>query len=134
MSEFEPNIIGFFCNWCSYEAADAAGRAQKSYPANLKAVRLMCSGRIDPQFVLEAFKDGADGVLVLGCHPGDCHYKDGNNKALSRFKLLREVLISFGIEPQRFKLSWVSAAEADKFTAVVNEMVDSLKRLGPLHV
>ena len=130
--EFEPKIIGFFCNWCSYQGADAAGRAQLEYPANVYAVRVLCSGRVDPQFVIEAFKDGADGVLILGCHTGDCHYKEGNNKALRRFTMLKKMLVQFGIEPERLRLDWVSASEKDKFVRIVNEMVDNLKVLGAL--
>ncbi|MFH1413254.1 MAG: hydrogenase iron-sulfur subunit [Candidatus Omnitrophota bacterium] len=132
MSEFEPKIVGFLCNWCSYEGADSAGKAQKEYPANLRVVRVMCSGRIDPQFIIEAFKDGADGVLVLGCHPGDCHYKEGNYKALRRFKLLKKVVAKLGIEEDRLRLDWVSASEGDKLVAIVTDMVGKVKSLGPL--
>lgn len=132
MEKFEPKIVGFLCNWCSYSGADAAGRAQKDIPANLRIVRVMCSGRIDPQFVVEAFKDGADGVMILGCHPGDCHYKEGNYKALRRITLLKEVLAQFGIEESRLRLDWVSASEADKFVRVTQEMVEAVKNLGPL--
>ena len=132
MDDFEPKIIGFLCNWCSYEGADSAGKAQKEYPANLRVVRVMCSGRIDPQFVVKAFGDGADGVIVLGCHPGDCHYKEGNYKALRRYAVLKRVLRQLGIEDDRFKLDWVSAGEGDKFVKVVTEMVNNVKKLGPL--
>jgi F420-non-reducing hydrogenase iron-sulfur subunit len=132
MNNFEPKIVGFLCNWCSYAGADAAGRAQKEYPANLTVVRVMCSGRVDPQFVIEAFKEGADGVMILGCHPGDCHYKEGNYKALRKYAVLKNVLAQLGIEEGRLLLDWVSAGEGDKFVKVVTEMVDNVKKLGPL--
>ena len=132
MSDFEPKIIGFLCNWCSYEGADSAGKAQREYPANLKVVRVMCSGRVDPQFILKAFKDGADGVLVLGCHPGDCHYKDGNYNTLRRVTLFKKMLEQFGIEKERLRLDWVSASEAEKFIKVVKDMTVKVRKLGPL--
>ena len=129
---FEPRIIGFLCNWCSYAGADLAGVSRIQYPPNIRIIRVMCSGRIDPAFVLEAFKDGADGVLVAGCHlPSDCHYISGNFKAMRRINLLRRVLKDFGIEPERLRLEWISASEGDKFAAVVRSMVDDLKKLGP---
>lgn len=129
---FEPKIIGFLCNWCSYAGADLAGVSRIQYPPNIRIIRVMCSGRIDPSFVLEAFKDGADGVLVAGCHlPSDCHYISGNFKALRRITLLRKVLADFGIEPQRLRLEWISASEGDKFASVVKSMVDDIKKLGP---
>ena len=129
---FEPKIIGFLCNWCSYAGADLAGVSRIQYPPNIRIIRVMCSGRIDPAFVLEAFKDGADGVLVAGCHlPSDCHYISGNFKAKRRITLLRNVLKELGIEPQRLRLEWISASEGDKFAAVVTDMVDQLKSLGP---
>jgi F420-non-reducing hydrogenase iron-sulfur subunit len=129
---FEPRIIGFLCNWCSYAGADLAGVSRIQYPPNIRIIRVMCSGRIDPSFVLEAFKDGADGVLVAGCHlPSDCHYISGNFKALRRITLLRKVLANFGIEPQRLRLEWISASEGEKFASVVKNMVDDIKKLGP---
>jgi F420-non-reducing hydrogenase iron-sulfur subunit len=129
---FEPRIIGFLCNWCAYAGADLAGVSRIQYPPNIRIIRVMCSGRIDPAFVLEAFKDGADGVLVAGCHlPSDCHYISGNFKAMRRINLLRRVLKDFGIEPERLRLEWISASEGDKFAAVVRSMVDDLKKLGP---
>lgn len=132
---FEPKIIGFLCNWCSYAGADLAGVSRIQYPPNIRIIRVMCSGRIDPAFVLEAFKDGADGVLVAGCHlPSDCHYISGNFKAMRRINLLRRVLKDFGIEPERLRLEWVSASEGDKWAAVVKSMVDDLKKLGPSQV
>jgi F420-non-reducing hydrogenase iron-sulfur subunit len=132
MNNFEPKIIGFLCNWCSYEGADSAGKAQKAYPANLKVVRVMCSGRIDPQFIFQSFKEGADGVIILGCHPGDCHYKEGNFKTLRRHAILKKMLKEFGIEEERLRLDWVSASEGDKFVRVVTEMVEDIRKLGPL--
>lgn len=132
MSDFEPRIVGFLCNWCSYAGADAAGSARKIYPPNVRVIRVMCTGRIDPQFVIKAFQAGADGVMILGCHPGDCHYKEGNYKALRRFHLLRKMLTQFGIEEERFRLDWVSASEADKFVETIIDMVQKVKALGPL--
>jgi F420-non-reducing hydrogenase iron-sulfur subunit len=132
MTGFEPKIIGFLCNWCSYEGADSAGRARKAYPANLRVVRVMCSGRVDPQFILEAFKEGADGVMILGCHPGDCHYKEGNLQALRRYGVLKRVLGQFGIEEDRLRLDWISAGEGDKFVQVVSDMTERMRQLGPL--
>lgn len=134
MELFEPKITGFLCNWCSYEGADSAGRAGKAYPHNINIVRVMCSGRVDPQFVIKAFKEGSDGVLILGCHPGDCHYKEGNYQALKRYMILKNTLAQFGIEEPRLRLDWISAGEADKFVKVVSEMVDNLKKLGPLYI
>jgi F420-non-reducing hydrogenase iron-sulfur subunit len=132
MTHFEPRIIGFLCHWCAYEGADAAGRAQKAYPVNLRIIRVMCSGRMDPQFVLKAFKEGADGVLILGCHPGDCHYKEGNLQTLKRYTMLKKMLPQFGIQGERFRLDWISAAERDKFVDVVSDMVERVRELGPL--
>jgi F420-non-reducing hydrogenase iron-sulfur subunit len=132
MNRFEPVIIGFLCNWCAYEGADAAGRARKPYPVNLRVIRVLCSGRTDPQFVLEAFKEGADGVLILGCHPGECHYKEGNFQTLKRYTIFRKMLVQFGIEEDRLRLDWVSASEGDKFVGVVSEMVEKVRKLGPL--
>ncbi|MGD0159739.1 MAG: hydrogenase iron-sulfur subunit [Candidatus Bathyarchaeia archaeon] len=132
---FEPKIIGFLCNWCSYAGADLAGVSRIQYPPNIRIIRVMCSGRIDPAFVLEAFKDGADGVLVAGCHlPSDCHYISGNFKAMRRINLLKRVLKDFGIEPERLRLEWISASEGDKWAAVVKSMVEDLKKLGPSQV
>jgi len=131
-NEFEPKIIGFLCNWCSYAGADLAGVSRIQYPPNIRVVRVMCSGRIDSSFILEAFKDGADGVLVAGCHlPSDCHYISGNFKALRRVALVKQVLKEFGIEPERLRLEWISASEGDKFAAVVRYMVEEIKKLGP---
>ena len=131
-TEFEPKIIGFLCNWCSYAGADLAGVSRIQYPPNIRITRVMCSGRIDPVFILEALKDGADGVLVAGCHlPSDCHYISGNFKALRRIILLKKVLQDFGLEPERLRLEWVSASEGDRFAAIVRDMVEQIKKLGP---
>jgi len=129
---FEPKIVAFFCNWCTYLAADLAGTSRLKYPANTRVIRLMCSGRVDPQFVLEAFARGADGVLIGGCHPGDCHYQEGNTKALRRFRLLKRILLDMGIEEERFRLEWISASEGEKLRAVVTDMVEKVRALGPL--
>lgn len=132
MSAFEPKIVTFLCNWCSYAGADKAGSARKPFPPNMNVIRVMCSGRVDPQFILKAFSDGADGVLVLGCHPGDCHYKEGNYKALRRAILLHKMLEELGIEEGRFRLEWVAASEGDRFVQVASEMVETVRALGPL--
>jgi len=130
--EFEPKIIGFLCNWCAYAGADLAGVSRIQYPPNIRIIRVMCSGRVDPVFVLEAFKNGADGVLVAGCHPPtDCHYISGNLKAQRRVALLRNVLKEFGVEPERLRLEWISASEGDKFATVIKDMVEEIKKLGP---
>jgi len=133
-AQFEPRIVAFFCNWCTYLAADLAGTTRMKYAPNVRVVRVMCSGRIDPQFVLDAFAKGADGVLIGGCHPGDCHYESGNYKTLRRYHLLRRVLHELGIEDERFRLEWISASEAEPLRAVVNEMVEQIRKLGPLHL
>ncbi len=129
---FEPKIVGIFCNWCTYLAADLAGISRMAYAPNLRIVRVMCSGRIDPQMVLWAFRNGADGVLIGGCHPGDCHYIEGNYKALRRYKLLKKVLPAMGIDPKRLRLEWISASEADKLRNVINEFTDEIRKLGPI--
>ena len=131
-TRFEPRIVAFFCNWCTYLAADLAGTTRLKYSPNIRVVRVMCSGRIDPQFVLEAFAKGADGVLIGGCHPGDCHYESGNYKTLRRYPILRRLLGEMGIEPERFRLEWISASEAEPLKAVVNDMVERIRALGPL--
>ncbi len=129
---FEPKIVGFCCNWCSYRGADMAGTARMKCAPNVRIVRVMCSGRVDPVFVLKAFKEGADGVLILGCHPGDCHYAEGNYKAARRIPLLKKMLEQFGIEGDRVRLDWVSASEGDRFTKIINEVTEKIKKLGPL--
>jgi F420-non-reducing hydrogenase iron-sulfur subunit len=128
---YEPRIVAFFCNWCTYLAADLAGTSRMKYPPNARVIRVMCSGRVDPQFVVDAFARGADGVLIGGCHPGDCHYQEGNYKALRRYKLLKRVLDDLGLEEERLRLEWISAAEADKLRDVMNEMAEQLSALGP---
>jgi len=133
MSDFEPRIVGFLCNWCSYAGADLAGDRKLSYPSGFTAVRMMCSGRVEPQMVLKAFAEGADGVAIFGCHFGDCHYKEGNHRAYARYQLLGKLLPDLGIDPSRFRLEWVSASEAVKFAGVVNEFFDQVRALGPLH-
>lgn len=133
MSDFEPVIIGFTCNWCSYRAADLAGTARIKYPPNVRLIRVMCSGRIDPTFVLKALSEGADGVLIAGCHPGECHYLEQNYKALRRHRLLQKTLAPFGIEPARVRLTWASAAEGALFAEEIAAMVDEVKALGPLN-
>ena len=134
MDNFNPAIIAFVCNWCSYAGADKAGGQKLQYPSNVKLVRVMCSGRVDSQFVMQAFREGADGVMVLGCHPGDCHYRNGNMKVLRRFTLFEKMLLQMGIEKERFKLDWVSAGEAKRFQEVTTEMTEAVKKLGPLHI
>ncbi|MCP4168065.1 MAG: hydrogenase iron-sulfur subunit [Chloroflexi bacterium] len=130
---FEPLIIGFTCNWCSYRAADLAGISRVKYAPNVRLMRLMCSGRLDPSFVIKAFAGGADGVLISGCHPGECHYQEQNYKTLRRVVLLSKMLEQFGIEPERLKLVWASAAEGIQFAAEVTAMVEEVRALGPLN-
>ncbi|OGP61930.1 MAG: methyl-viologen-reducing hydrogenase subunit delta [Deltaproteobacteria bacterium RBG_13_49_15] len=132
VKRFEPIIIAFLCNWCSYEGADSAGRARKDILHNVKPIRVMCTGRTDPQFVLEAFRNRADGILILGCHPGSCHYKDGNIQTLKRYILLQKLLPQLGIRKDRLVLDWVSSGESEKFAAIIREMVETIRELGPL--
>ncbi len=129
---FEPRIIGFLCNWCSYAGADAAGISRLNYEPNIRIVRVMCSGRVSPELILRSFRQGADGVLVLGCHIGDCHYISGNHRTAKRIPVLRKLLSYVGVEPERLGLDWVSASEADRFTQVVNEFTETVRKLGPL--
>jgi F420-non-reducing hydrogenase iron-sulfur subunit len=131
MTDFEPKIVAFLCNWCSYRGADLAGTSRIKCAANVRAIRVMCSGRVEPAFVLRAFELGADGVLVLGCHPGDCHYAEGNYKALRRMELLKRTLIQLGVGEDRFRLDWVSASEGDRFSHVVNDITEKVRALGP---
>ncbi len=131
--QFEPVILGFTCNWCSYRAADLAGTARVKYPPNIRLMRLMCSGRLDPTFVYKALASGADGVLISGCHPGECHYLEQNYKALRRFLLMRRVLDQMGIESGRVKLVWASAAEGVKLAQEITTMVEEVRALGPLN-
>ena len=128
---FEPRIVGFFCNWCTYTASDLAGTARMKYAANIRVIRIMCSGRLDPQFVVTVLRHGADGVLIGGCHPGDCHYQTGNYKTRRRYVAMREILKSAGLEDKRIWLRWVSASEGQRFAETVTEMVAALKELGP---
>ena len=131
---FEPKIVGFLCNWCSYTGADLAGTSRMKYAPNVRVVRVMCSGRMDPTFALKAFREGADGVLMLGCHPGDCHYQNGNMKTLRRVPLLRRMLGDLGLEPERLRLEWVSASEGERYKTVVNEFVEQIRQLGPVNL
>jgi F420-non-reducing hydrogenase iron-sulfur subunit len=128
-----PVIVGFLCNWCSYRAADLAGTSRFGYPATLRDIRIMCTGRLDPTFVIKALREGADGVLVMGCHPGQCHYQEGNYKAMRRVALLRRTLAQFGVHPDRVQIKWASAAQGVIFTEVVTEMTERIAELGPLH-
>ncbi len=128
---FEPKILVFLCNWCSYAGADLAGVSRIQYQPNVIPIRVMCSGRVDPRFVLEAFKRGADGVLVTGCHLGDCHYIDGNYMAEVRMRFLKECLEEIGLQSERLRLEWISASEGEKFAKVVEEMVEAVRKLGP---
>ena len=130
---FEPNIIAFVCNWCSYAGADMAGSMRLKYTPNVKLIRVMCSGRVDPEFIMEAFRGGADGVMVLGCHPGDCHYIEGNYETLKRYNILKPLLDQFNIEQDRLYLDWVSASEGEKLARVMGEMNDRVTQLGPLN-
>jgi F420-non-reducing hydrogenase iron-sulfur subunit len=129
--EFEPKIIGFLCNWCSYAGADLAGVSRIQYPPNVRVIRVMCSGRVDSVIVLEMFANGADGVLVTGCHPGDCHYLEGNLYAERRIKMLKKLMACAGLEPERLRLEWVSAAEGARFADIVKDFTIQLKGLGP---
>ncbi|MCU0580665.1 MAG: hydrogenase iron-sulfur subunit [Desulfobacterota bacterium] len=129
--KFEPKIIAFFCNWCTYGGADLAGVSRLQYPPNIRVIRIPCTGRLDPKFILGAFRHGADGVWVSGCHPGDCHYIAGNYFARRKFALFKGLLEHMGIEPGRLQFSWISSAEATKFQQVVTEVTNDIKALGP---
>jgi F420-non-reducing hydrogenase iron-sulfur subunit len=131
MDNFEPKIVAFCCNWCSYAGADLAGTSRMQYAPNIRVIRVMCSGMVNPLFVLKALSIGADGVLVLGCHPGDCHYIEGNYKTMRRIPLLKKMLKQLGIEEERVRLEWVSASEGAKFAEVTNSFTQSIKNLGP---
>jgi len=130
---FEPKLIGFLCRWCAYTGADLAGTSRLQYPSNLTPIRVMCSGRVDPTFILKALAEGADGVLIAGCHPGDCHYSEGNYRTQRRLPLLTDLLDQFGVERERVRLEWISAAEGERFAQVVREMTETIRTLGPLH-
>jgi len=128
---FEPRIVGFLCNWCSYAGADLAGVSRISYPTNIRIIRLMCSGRVDPVFVLETLANGADGVMVMGCHPGDCHYVEGNLQTEHKIKMLKKLIARTGLEPERLRLEWVSASEGGRFAELVKDFTEQIKALGP---
>ena len=128
---FEPKIVAFCCNWCSYAGADLAGTSRLQYPANVRIIRVMCSGMVHPNLVIDALTKGADGVMLCGCHPGDCHYLEGNLKAEKRAEALELLLEDFGLEPERFRLEWISASEGSRFAQVMREMVETIKELGP---
>ena len=130
---FEPKIVGFFCNWCSYRAADLAGSSRLPQLPNIRTIRVMCSGRVDPSFVLRAFSLGADGVMIAGCHPGECHYLEQNYKTIRRVAMIKHTLKGLGIDPRRVRLQWASAAEGPQLAAAVNEMVEQIRALGPLN-
>ncbi len=129
-----PRIVAFLCNWCTYTAADLAGVSRLKYAANVRIIRLMCSGRVDPQFILDALVKGADGVLIGGCHPGDCHYIEGNYKTMRRGALLRRMLADYGVEPGRYRQEWISASEGARWAQVVNSMTEEVRELGPSRV
>jgi len=128
---FEPKIVAFLCNWCSYAGADLAGIGRYQYPPNVRVIRVPCCGRVDPLYILKALQNGADGVLVSGCHPGDCHYLEGNYFARRKFAILKNLLEFIGLEEGRVQFSWVSAAEGERFSRVIKEVTESIKRLGP---
>jgi coenzyme F420-reducing hydrogenase delta subunit len=134
MAEYEPTIIAFVCNWCTYTAADLAGTSRLIYPPNVRLIRMMCTGMVDPKYVIKALLEGADAVLISGCHPGDCHYINGNYKARRRVKLLKEILPRFGIDEGRLKLTWIGASEGVDFAETIREMVTEIKKMGPNEV
>jgi F420-non-reducing hydrogenase iron-sulfur subunit len=131
---FEPKIVSFLCNWCSYTGADLAGTSRIKYAPNLRIIRVMCSGRIEPTFVLKAFREGADGVLMCGCHPGDCHYHEGNYKCLRRYHLLQKYIDQMGIKKERIRLEWISASEGKQFAALADEFTETIRNLGPCKI
>jgi F420-non-reducing hydrogenase iron-sulfur subunit len=134
MAKFEPKIVSFLCNWCSYTGADLAGTSRMKYAHNLRIIRVMCSGRVEPTFVLKAFREGADGVLICGCHPGDCHYHEGNYKCLRRYHFIKRYLKEMGIDEQRIRLEWISASEGKQFAALADAMTEQVSKLGPCEV
>ncbi|KAB1443210.1 hydrogenase iron-sulfur subunit [Pseudodesulfovibrio senegalensis] len=131
MSTFEPSIVAFVCNWCTYTAADLAGTARMVQYPNVRLIRMMCTGMVDPKYVIKALLSGADAVLISGCHPGDCHYINGNYKARRRVKLLKEILARFGMDERRLKLTWIGASEGNEFAETINELVEEIRELGP---
>lgn len=134
MNKFEPKIMAFLCNWCSYAGADLAGTSRLEYPPNLRVIRVMCSSRVDPMFVLRAFRQGADAVLIAGCHPGECHYADGNYYTRRRFLLMKKLLDYVGIDPRRLRLEWISSSEGNKFADIVKDMTGEIAEIGPLNL
>jgi F420-non-reducing hydrogenase iron-sulfur subunit len=132
--DFKPKIVSFLCNWCSYTGADLAGTSRMKYAPNIRIIRVMCSGRVEPTFVLTAFREGADGVLICGCHPGDCHYHEGNYKCLRRYHLLSKYIEQMGIDPRRLRLAWISASEGKQFAQLADEMTQTVLELGPCEV
>ena len=130
-TQFEPNIVAFLCNWCTYAGADLAGTSRIHYSPNVNIIRVMCSGRVNPLFLVNALQQGADGVLISGCHPGDCHYMEGNFYTRRRFTMMRDLLTYIGVEPGRVNMSWVSASEGGKWKDVVEEVVEKAKEAGP---
>ena len=132
-TQFEPKIVGFLCNWCSYRAADLAGTARIKYDTNVRIIRVMCSGRVDPTFVLKALALGADGVMIAGCHPGECHYIEQNYKAMRRYYMLKHTLDALGVEPDRVRLVWASAAEGQLLADQIDKLVEDIRKLGPLN-
>jgi F420-non-reducing hydrogenase iron-sulfur subunit len=132
MENFEPKIIGFICKWCTSAGADLAGTSRMKYPPNMIPITVFCSSRVDPQYILWAFKNGADGVFVGGCHPNDCHYQDGNYKTMKRISILKKLLKDLGMEEERLRLEWISASEAEKFRKIIIEFTETIKKLGPL--
>ncbi|MCG3222471.1 MAG: hydrogenase iron-sulfur subunit [Candidatus Heimdallarchaeota archaeon] len=133
-TDWEPKIVGFLCKWCSYAGADLAGISRIDYPPNSIFIKVPCTGRVDPTFVLKAFADGADAVFISGCHPGDCHYIEGNYKTMRRYELLKETLKQFGIDERRFQLTWISASEAQKLKEFLINITSSIKELGPIQL
>lgn len=131
---FNPTIVSFLCNWCSYTGADLAGTSRMKYAPNIRIIRVMCSGRIEPTFVMTAFREGADGVLICGCHPGDCHYHEGNYKCLRRYHLLQKYMQQMGIHKDRLRLAWISASEGKQFAQLADEMTETIKKLGPCEI
>ena len=129
--DFEPRIVGFLCNWCSYAGADMAGTSRTTYPSNIRIIRVPCSGRVDPLLIAKSFQNGADGVLIAGCHPGDCHYNEGNYYTRRRFALLKPFLDYLGVSKDRFRIEWVSASEGKRFAQVVTSFTEDLKKMGP---
>lgn len=131
MGQFEPKIVGFLCNWCSYAGADLAGTSRMQYPPNIRSIRVMCSGSVDSAYILRALLAGADGVLVGGCHPGDCHYVSGNYKARRRITILKEIMKALGLEDERVRIRWISASEGKRYADTVSRMTSDIRKLGP---